>query len=183
MVPLAQVHQCKHCGASLKTAQGLKSHITQRASCHEAYAEHIRQAHHFHGHLSRHTSASASIPDIPPEQYDAELTEDGSGGEPPSKRIRIEETLDAGGLPKRPFVDDPANTLDKLLRTGNTAFQEYLNRCRANKDANIPYGPFVDDEEWRLGDWLMTCGLSKEEIDKYLKLKIVSTHALDPPLI
>lgn len=178
MIPSAEVHRCKHCGAVLKTGQGLKSHITQRASCHEAYAEHIRQAHHIHGHLSRHISAS--ILDVQPERYGTGLTEDGSEGEPPSKRICIEETLDAGGLPKRPFVDDPANTLDKLLRTGNTAFQEYLNKCCANKDANIPYGPFVDDEEWRLGEWLMTCGLSKGEIDKYLKLKIVSTHALNP---
>ncbi|KAI0696250.1 hypothetical protein BC835DRAFT_1214307, partial [Cytidiella melzeri] len=39
---------------------------------------------------------------------------------------------------------------------------------------NTPWAPFISGEEWGLAQWLMSSGLSQSEINKYLKLDMVS---------
>ena len=39
------------------------------------------------------------------------------------------------------------------------------------------YGPFVDQADWDLATWLMDSGDSQTDIDKFLKLDVVSLES------
>jgi hypothetical protein len=42
-------------------------------------------------------------------------------------------------------------------------------------EGSAPWHPFESEEEWELGRWLMTSGISQKKIDSFLKLHKVST--------
>lgn len=95
---------------------------------------------------------------------------------PPSKQARVEdvEDVEAGGLPKDPYVRYHTSA-GKTKGRGDSVF-ELLHKQR-EKDGldKTPWAPFENEEEWDLARWLIRSGLSHSEIDKYLKLNIVST--------
>ncbi len=94
----------------------------------------------------------------------------------PSKQARVEEVADveAGGLPKDPFVQysDAGETSER----GKTLFEAiHEERVKAGVEEN-PWAPFKDKDEWSLALWLMRSGLSQANVDRYLKLEIVSLY-------
>ncbi|GJE96278.1 hypothetical protein PsYK624_124720 [Phanerochaete sordida] len=105
--------------------------------------------------------------------------------EPPSKRARVDdvsdedEDMEAGGHPRRPWIDYSPRLDVKTKGKGLNLFEK-IGAEQAAKDN--PWAPFADEEEWELAHWLMTRGLSQAAIDDYLKLPIVSLR-LAPRLL
>ncbi|EJF60224.1 hypothetical protein DICSQDRAFT_63569 [Dichomitus squalens LYAD-421 SS1] len=81
-----------------------------------------------------------------------------------------DEDLDAGGLPRCPWVEDYPGPAGTPLGGAKTLFEEYRD---VHKEAGKGrWAPFESEEEWELAQWLLTSGLSQQAIDKYLKLDI-----------
>lgn len=101
------------------------------------------------------------------------------------KRARVEEVVDEdaepSGIPKDPYAQYLHPLAGARYGEGKIPFEEYLAERKAAglEDESNPWAPFKDEEEWELGRWLLTSGLSQEGIDRYLKLKIVS-HLSQP---
>ncbi|PSR76367.1 hypothetical protein PHLCEN_2v8507 [Hermanssonia centrifuga] len=94
---------------------------------------------------------------------------------PSSKRACVEvveDEVEAGGLPSRPFVQYHASAGQKKQQ-GKTPFERiHEEREMAAGEETSAFAPFESQDEWELARWLMTSGLSQAEIDKYLKLEI-----------
>lgn len=97
------------------------------------------------------------------------------------KRARVEEVpdedddIEAGGLPCDPYTRySPGGLAGATYGDGATFFDDYHE---ARMEAGLqehPWAPFESEEEWELARWLLRSGLSQAEIDRYLKLDIVS---------
>lgn len=183
--PLTQscpgIHRCFYCGATKPTRQGLRSHIAQRQSCRAAFLAQGRPSirSDLTGGLLSETDDVISHNDHAPDDGISALAPEGQE-EPRSKRARVEdvEDIEAGGLPSDPYIrlDIAAG---KVKGKGQTSFEE-LKKKRA-EDAGQemnPWAPFDSAEEWDLARWLIRSGLSQTEIDKFLKLDIVSSSML-----
>ena len=84
------------------------------------------------------------------------------------------EDIEAGGLPLDPFVRRDS-TAGKPTGEGQTLFERIHEKRKAEGLGEKPWAPFTGQEEWGLVRWLMGSGLSHKEIDKFLKLELVST--------
>jgi hypothetical protein len=86
----------------------------------------------------------------------------------------------------RPFavtVEDADEDMDKPLLFGATYGRcstrfEWLKAAQVDRGEK-PCGPFPDFDEWCLAEWMVHSGLSQKEIDKYLKLEMVSRQSHD----
>jgi hypothetical protein len=62
---------------------------------------------------------------------------------------------------------------------GNTHGQDLSKfeslRKEQISEGSAPWFPFESEDEWELGRWLMTSGISQKKIDSFLKLHKVST--------
>ncbi|RPD57369.1 hypothetical protein L227DRAFT_507016 [Lentinus tigrinus ALCF2SS1-6] len=91
-------------------------------------------------------------------------------------RVTVEEVEDveAGGLPKRPWLGEfPEEAhVGEVLRNASTVFEEL--REKRQTAGTGTFAPFENREEWELARWLVMSGLSQEAIDEYLTLPIVS---------
>lgn len=98
----------------------------------------------------------------------------GDPGTAKRRRVEVEEVPDEeeGGLPRVPWVADYPGDAGKTYGTGKTAFERI--RSRKEKAGEDMWAPFECREEWELAEWLVTSGLSQTNIEKYLKLEIVS---------
>ncbi|EKM57347.1 uncharacterized protein PHACADRAFT_194904 [Phanerochaete carnosa HHB-10118-sp] len=167
---------CNFCNRTFTSKIGLKSHVRQSPRCHEDLDRRTREVceNSFAPDLLSSTpndlsttlngdgEATGTLPESLPEQ------------EPSAKHARVEEInddddLEAGGHPKRPFIDYSARFKVKIKKKGLTLF-ESMHADQMRKDN--PWAPFEDEEEWELAHWLTTHGLSQGAIDEYLKLPI-----------
>lgn len=174
-------YTCFFCKAHPPTLQGLRSHISQRRECCTAYRARV---------LGDPQPQDQSIPpvndqdiqdspiDIAPPENDEPSAEhvDLSSPQPPSKRARVEEVEDeeAGGLPKDPFVrwDQAAG---RTFGTGKTLYAQIEEEREKKGLPGASWKPWDGGEEWDLVKWLLACGISQQDLDRYIKLKIVST--------
>jgi len=96
---------------------------------------------------------------------------------PPTLSIRSMQLQDgAEGVYCQPYPN-PAGT---SYGTGQTRFDILHEEQRAGRMAQM--GPFADIEEWELAKWLVSCGASQSEIDRFLKLNIVGPLYFFPVL-
>lgn len=203
---------CPFCHEVKKTAAGVRSHITQKESCHRAFQASVQRHSQLHldgdSDMLNHgrapenalreagdafgTLAADEEAGVGMEQWDAadpprhdeavmEIPQDSvvhtrpEGCEPQSKRARVEdvEDEDAGGLPRRPWVEDFPGA-GKTYGQGETLFESMF---KAQERAGASqWDPFDSEEEWRLAHWLLTSGLTQKGIDEYLNLEIVRTY-------
>lgn len=88
--------------------------------------------------------------------------------------VTVEEVpdLEEGGLPRKAWVEDFPGEAGTPIDTAKTSFE----RIRLAKEAaeDSPWAPFENEDEWQLSHWLVTSGLTQTNIEKFLKLKIVS---------
>ncbi|KIJ55985.1 hypothetical protein M422DRAFT_150938 [Sphaerobolus stellatus SS14] len=85
--------------------------------------------------------------------------------QPARRSVVIEE------LPDEELYTEPYPGLAGVpIGIGETKFDTLRRLHREGKTAE--YGPFKNKEEWELGRWLMTSGISQRAIDEYLKLDI-----------
>ncbi|KAI0346082.1 hypothetical protein BDW22DRAFT_1460424 [Trametopsis cervina] len=110
--------------------------------------------------------------------------------EPPSKRARVEDVdedglesednseFEAGGLPKRPFVDYPTpGSAGATKGQGKTLFETIHEARKDMMENNSLWAPFENEDEWTMARWLMRSGLSHAEIDRFLKLEITRNRS------
>ncbi len=92
------------------------------------------------------------------------------------RRVTVEEVPDEeeGGLPRVPWIQDYPGAAGKTFNMGETSF-ECIRRRKAKAGEDL-WAPFECQEEWELAEWLVTSGLSQTNIDKFLKLEIVSSQ-------
>lgn len=98
-----------------------------------------------------------------------------------SKQARVEdaeEEFELGGIPRNPFVEHPGSshsagkTYGKVKSLYETIHEE-RERGRDEPGDEDPWSPYTSKEEWDLVKWLVECGVSQGDIDKFLKLEIV----------
>ncbi|KAI0665394.1 hypothetical protein C8Q78DRAFT_931558, partial [Trametes maxima] len=80
------------------------------------------------------------------------------------------EDIEAGGLPKRPWIEDFPGSAGNTFGKEDTHF-ERIRRQKEEEDLS-PWALFASEDEWELSEWLATTGLTQKDIDKYLSLKI-----------
>ncbi|KAI9001504.1 hypothetical protein BD414DRAFT_372959, partial [Trametes punicea] len=130
--------------------------------------------------------ATASPADmLPVDRHDPMMIEESLPDEPSPRsetitaaqragpgRVTVEEVedIDAGGFPKRPWTGEYPNEVATILGRAQTFFEELLEK-QERMEKGL-HAPFTDEEEWGLGSWLATSGLSQEEINKFLNLPI-----------
>jgi hypothetical protein len=170
--------KCSHCGKSVPTVKGLRSHIAQRQPCRDA----LRRV------AKRQPPKDKSLPipeddepaddvqfddDEPmlfePNQADEELDHSASAG--PSRWTQVEEVEDeeAGGI--RRYVEDYGQSAGYVYGEGQSQFAKW--REAQNEAGLAPWSPYDDLEEWELSEWLLL-NVGQNATDKYLKLPIVS---------
>ena len=99
-----------------------------------------------------------------------------------SPRIMVKEVPDEGdGLPRNPWVEDFPDAVASVTDFAETYFKGIT--CLKCKAGHNPWYPFASEEEWELAEWLSSSGLMQKDIDRYLKLRIVSLGLirLEPP--
>ncbi len=190
------MHICGLCGVERKTLQGIRSHIAQAAGCRLAFREQVantlaRAAVHENcggseeGH-HRRGDAPATITNQDADAGPFPANDDPMTGVeelplPPvnPRRVTVEEVedIEAGGLPKQPWVGEylvDGTPVAAVLRNASTLFETLRDKRKAAGLSS--FAPFDDREEWELAKWLTTSGLSQEAIDEYLTLPIVRQH-------
>ncbi|EJF55509.1 hypothetical protein DICSQDRAFT_175819 [Dichomitus squalens LYAD-421 SS1] len=80
------------------------------------------------------------------------------------------DDIEVGGIPKFPWTGEYPAEVATETGQARTFFEELLET--QEKAGKGIYAPFANEEEWGLGSWLATSGLSQEEIDKFLALPI-----------
>lgn len=173
--PMPSHHECFHCHVIRPTPQGVKAHIQLSGRCRRAWQKRFQPPAE-----SLSSSPAVLDPDItedPPPINVPHEPEPPVEPASPSKRARVEAVedpeYDAGGLPLDPFTDVTITPdAGEAKGRGKTLF-EAIHDERKDAKEEVPWAPFASEEEWGIARWLMTCGLSQSEIDKYLKLEIV----------
>ena len=193
-------HQCPYCGASRATPAGVKSHIRQTPQCLAELERRTKptvapstplvhrspspqQADPLGFDDANHSPFFCDPPRTvyhPPPADTAPGTK--SSEERQRKRARVEEVEDeeAGGLPRRPFVDYSARNAIRVAGRGQHLFERIHNERKAaglHPDQN-PWAPFDDKAEWELGRWALIHRVGQEAWDDYLKLNVVSRSNL-----
>lgn len=170
---------CSFCSAGpfVKRA-GLISHYSQRTTCSEAALAlaqaHITRASEHPPHL-RPTEEALLFgnDDIPPASDHGDLRHSPTPSTSrPAKRPRYDNT--SISPQPRNYIESCPEEMEagRTYRWKGTVFEEDFQSQRQQGDP--PWFPFADEEEWELADWLMTSEISHGDIDKHLKLKIVS---------
>jgi hypothetical protein len=92
---------------------------------------------------------------------------------PPSKkrRVYIEEEVDRDALPGQRYTERYPRA-GESFGDGKTEWETW--RDKDLKDNMEPFAPFSSVDDWQLGDWLMTCGISQKEMNRHLDLPTVS---------
>lgn len=183
-------HICRFCARLLPTRQGLRAHLAQRSQCRHAFQRAKARLAQDSGTADHDVFPGPPAPENEPDDdHDMTYAFDVNHNTPPAQdhaaatnpfRTTVEEVpdegepgLDHGGLPKIPFVEDYPRPAGSTYGTAETFFETYRFAKEAVKEH--PWAPFADAEEWELAQWLMTSGLTKKAIEKFLKLKIVSS--------
>ncbi|KAJ3542431.1 hypothetical protein NM688_g5971 [Phlebia brevispora] len=148
-------HICSFCGAHRPTLQGLRSHISQRRECREAFTARVcAQA------LSEeqdqpsvvHSDSTQAVPEDVHEAFSPlQAHKPENLQEPQSKRARVEEIddeeFDAGGLPRAPFVRLDT-TASKPMSRGMTLFERVHEERVREGLKDEPWAPFQDKQEF-----------------------------------
>lgn len=182
---------CPFCHAQKSTQSGLRSHISQKTSCRLA----------FHAHLSNRRQCTGAVADdcvdnelenvlgmnpesigsLPDPHQSSSKSNDSTGSSEDvaqNKQVRVDKAEDdsediAAGIPRDPYVQDHEHA-GATYGTGTSSFDKLYE----SRTAELPWAPFGSQEEWELARWLLTSGLTQGEIDKFLKLDIVSVLVL-----
>ncbi|KZT36497.1 hypothetical protein SISSUDRAFT_989170, partial [Sistotremastrum suecicum HHB10207 ss-3] len=66
---------------------------------------------------------------------------------------------------------DPSKCAGAAIGRHPSVFEQHADRLKALEQGI--WGPFKNEEEWGLGKWLATCGVSQNKINTFMKLPIV----------
>ncbi|KAH9909444.1 uncharacterized protein BXZ73DRAFT_59483 [Epithele typhae] len=175
------LYTCHFCGRKFRTEQGTVSHTSQSSACKKKRNEqangHRTHTEHLHSNAPQH---DPSIEDgIPGEEFlhdtGRSTIPDPPLQQPNPHRVTVEEVEDedAGGIPKRLWRGEypRSSRAGERIRKAHTMFDTLLQQRRAEKIP--PESPFSSEEEWELVKWLFATGMSQEDMDKFLHLRLV----------
>ncbi|KAF8057386.1 hypothetical protein FPV67DRAFT_1724001, partial [Lyophyllum atratum] len=177
--------QCEFCKLTVRTAQGVNSHIFQTATCRTKFlCKYSGSANDTTDHAG---GGQADIPlnidehpfpvhdDGPPHdlQHHPEVVE-----MQPRHRATVEdviEDLDNVVNPDDRWVEDYPGSAGATYGHCENTFSTY--RKKQENRGHAPWYPFESQKEWELAEWLMTSGVSQRKIDSFLKLKSIREDA------
>lgn len=163
--------KCPVCKKVTRSNSGLMSHLAQSPAC-------MKRARVLKGKRQPSPDRPPSPAPVPIEGYPAPVDDLGISGEPQPKRTRVsvEEVRDEGdSLPSRTVIHHP--TAGKSFPGVHETHWEKRRKTDI-ADGRPPWTPFDSIDDWEAAKWLMTSGVPQEEMDKFLKLNIVSSSAL-----
>ena len=64
-------------------------------------------------------------------------------------------------------------TAGKIYGCTKSFIDRFHDDKYASYRAQNPYYPFADQEEWELGSFLLSSGMSMQKVDEFLRLKLV----------
>lgn len=183
---------CGVCRKACKGRKGLHIHMSMKGSCRR-----VMQARANKKRPRVRTDAMAppeTTEDDPPMDWDVHMSDGESVSATEFRKSQHHPEEHHGAEDAPPSVAHPghqaAESDDNIftekfpfatgssMGTAPTIFQEL--RARQAKGEIGDFGPFRDQDEWELVEWLLQCGASQTEIDKYLHLNIVRSK--DPPV-
>jgi hypothetical protein len=188
--------QCKFCARPFPTVAGEKRHVQQTPDCLAKWREELTKLSVHVFDLQQDDSPSVnqdelqltgSFPDDLPNDFDDLDPSEGACGaetpmaDPPSpfraelgSRTTVEEVEDEGE-PVRPDV----TFVEGYLRDAyaGAAYERADPKFEKIKQAEMAegehrWGPFADEEEWELAEWLIH-NVGQKQTDTFLKLPIV----------
>jgi hypothetical protein len=193
---------CGFCGKGpFPSIPGLMRHIRQSVSCHQAsktefgeYSTNIWNADH-----PRHTTVVETAPlGVTPDVDLADLTHDLDDAtiDFAAQPIEVEEVPTMADTQQRqatceevPDEDDPTQMRGPGSDGKAYYFEPYpeerkagatwgkdvpeFERIKAQLEGGHEWGPFNNEEEWQLAEWLIK-NVGQKQTDAYLKLPIVS---------
>lgn len=202
MSPTASA-RCVFCGKGpFPTHAGLNKHIQRASACREAskeelgqYIANIWQDSEYNPHTSvehSHTrdTTPSSLDDPSTEHPDPAILDadiNAAGEYIPaftfntSIRQTADETPDDGIPGPLPHNSIPGNTCfietypaeAKAGAAWGTGTPKFEAIRKEQEDVGKDWGPFKDEDEWRLAEWLIK-NVGQTQTDKFLKLPIVS---------
>lgn len=126
-----------------------------------------------------------STPDTPPPRSENTSSSNPptTSHPPPDKRARVEDVDDEeepGGLPKKPHIKYFPRPAGTKVANGQHLYERiHEERTKAGLGKN-PWAPFENEDEWYLARFLLMSGMSQGDIDRFLKLGIVSRRNAYP---
>lgn len=180
--------RCRGCNREFPTSQGLSGHYTRNPDCQQEMEKQL--ANHPRRLLPRRSNktpppplpaASRRSPTPAPLPHEASPPPTVADYPPPptipSKRPRTTvEDFDEGEDDERSSTEQHP-TAGRIFQ-GDYATTWALRRERDRKEHRAPWAPFQSLDEWELARWLLQSELSQKDMDKYLKLRIVSSLSL-----
>ncbi|KAF7323509.1 hypothetical protein MKEN_00570500 [Mycena kentingensis (nom. inval.)] len=168
--------QCEFCKEWKSTAFGVTSHQAQSPHCRAKQAAIEAKKRRD----AQTLAAAASMPDamdLDPPTYNPPM--DNIPPPADSRRARVEDVEDMGDPvsfydPREVHIQQyPAERRagERKRRVTETEYEAQLRRSR--ESGGQPWGPWASMDEWDLGRWIMSAGLSQAKIDEFLHLKIV----------
>jgi hypothetical protein len=191
-------HSCRYCGKPFPTTAGEKRHVQQTRSCLAQWREELNkfsvnvfdlQNDDPPEHESTISDLECDAPDDPDRfQHalgDGTDFEQSDYDEPQPRGVYVEEVVDEDEPTREVDEDEPIRESDKVqfveefpaegyagavYEKMTTTFEE-IKQAEAAMGGH-KWGPFVDEEEWELAEWLLK-NVGQKQTDAFLKLPIV----------
>ncbi|KAF7290725.1 hypothetical protein MIND_01313200 [Mycena indigotica] len=178
--PVAAMPKCEYCGEWKASARGIKSHQAQKKDCLRRQAALKAQSVAIDQPVESIPDGQMDFDQFP---FDNPLPAQSPPPPPTNKRAFVEEVEDDTSNDPVSFYDPKYVHIEEYpssKRAGEpirkttvtaTGFETYLGQQRAA--GRQPWSPFASVDEWDVGRWLITSGLSQKKIDEFLHLKTV----------
>ncbi|KAJ7204113.1 hypothetical protein GGX14DRAFT_698863 [Mycena pura] len=198
-MPGLRVFTCPYCPAEHPTRQGLRSHLQQTVACLEKYYDQYLGGDSSDSDAGdnsddEHTSTWGDGVALPADDLgwpgdtgiedgggvDDRLNDTGASGAAaaPTTGKRTRETVEGvADEDDRWTADFPEER--EAGKRGKPCKNQFEKRLDEQQSAaQAPWNPFENKDEWELGKWLMTSGVSQGKIEEFLKLDVVKTLGL-----
>jgi hypothetical protein len=169
-------YHCRYCGFKAKSSGGLNSHISQSPACLDKIIAANPPASHSqkqpHSPIPGSSTFESRVSDDMPI-YSSLLEE-----RPAIKRARVDPDEDDPARIKMDIVFEdfipPAGEPRPKSAEMRSGFEQLRDEQLSKGEQ--PWFPFTSVEDWDYARWIMESGLSQMEINKMLKLDIVSEY-------
>lgn len=189
-------HRCPYCFADTESRQGLHSHMMQKKTCREnmeadaCISESASETEQKILDLPTQHANTSDVGDNSDNEMDFEVP--GIYEEPhprspiPAGSIRVSPAASSESPNRRATVEDAdddddvddemSRWIEEFPRPAGVPIGEGVREWRRDQvnKKELPWSPFESREEWELGQWLITSGISQKKIDEFLNLKMVS---------
>lgn len=195
---------CRYCKtATFASSQGLNSHLLLKIKCRQQMNAEIEAKRKAEvatqptgSKASEKEHAAIEAMDFDDDLIDFHLNEvelppfsfSGDPDVDPASQ-RIASSSSSSQASRRACIDDVSQNPDwRWVEDYPTAAGTPINQDKIRtsfevrtaeneKEGKMPWYPFESQEEWELGRWLMTSGVSQSKINSFLKLDMVSSAA------